>query len=183
MDVTLETGKPYKELITLRQLTQEGASVQAKRVELYKHGGAYATTFRPLLLDLLSQKLSASNISGVIINDCQRVRQEASNEKFLTNLLKRENPDCRVICYSSNAREIARGGQQRVERLMKWLRVDHLELYPRIKSSVKESLDDLKGLNITEHEIAMTPTALKIHGLLLKLLKSILTELAAMFRR
>mgnify|MGYP007125087215 CR=1 FL=1 len=145
MDMSLEDGKPYKELIRLKPMV-EGSGVQAKRQELYKSGGAFATTFRPLLLDLLSQKLSAANITGIIINDCQRVRQEATNEKFLCNLLKRENPKCWVRCYTSNAREIARGGQQRVERLMKWLRIDHLELYPRIKQSVKESLDDLNGL-------------------------------------
>ena len=109
MDMSLEDGKPYKELIRLKPMV-EGSGVQAKRQELYKSGGAFATTFRPLLLDLLSQKLSAANITGIIINDCQRVRQEATNEKFLCNLLKRENPKCWVRCYTSNAREIARGG-------------------------------------------------------------------------
>jgi hypothetical protein len=79
--------------------------------------------------------------------------------------MRKENPNAFIKCFSSSAISIcgAHGSQPKVENLMKHLQVDHLFLYPRIKLSIKQTLDDLAQLKIKEYEIEFSTTTYKIH--------------------
>lgn len=57
------------------------------------------------------------------------------------------------------------------------MQVKNLHLYPRINSSICESLNDLPKLNVVEHKIEFSKTAIEIHGLLYKLLEECVCEL------
>lgn len=54
-----------------------------KRIELYLKGGIFAVSYKAIVLDLLTKKLSPSIISGFIINNAHKV-EENSPESFLT---------------------------------------------------------------------------------------------------
>lgn len=66
---------------------------------------------------------------------------------------------------------------------MKWLQVDTLIMYPRIKVAVKETLDNLPGFKIQEHSLKLSQAADKIHMLLVKLMRNVLAELTCQFKR
>ena len=93
----------------------------------------------------MTKKLSPMNITGVIINDGHKYEKIKTHEAFLTKLLKREHPKIWIKGVTGSAKEVARGGQPRIERLMKALQVNNIVLYPRIKAIIKEDLDNMKG--------------------------------------
>ena len=66
---------------------------------------------------------------------------------------------------------------------MKCLQVDSLFLYPRIKLSIKQTLDDLPQLKIKEYALDFSTTTYKIHQLLIKLLQECLDELKREFSK
>jgi DNA excision repair protein ERCC-4 len=45
------------------------ASISNKRLDLYLKGGVFSVTYKILVLDLLTKRLSPSIISGLIINN------------------------------------------------------------------------------------------------------------------
>lgn len=71
----------------------------------------------------------------------------------------------------------------KLEKVMKSLQVNNLYLYPRIKATIKRSLDNLQNLNIIEYEIEFSQITLKIHKLLMKLLQECLDELKREFKK
>lgn len=66
---------------------------------------------------------------------------------------------------------------------MKHLQVDNLFLYPRIKQSIKQTLDSLPQLKVHHHEIEFSKTTFKIHQLLMKLMQECLDELKREFKK
>lgn len=66
---------------------------------------------------------------------------------------------------------------------MKGLQVNNLVLYPRIKRSVKESLDDGRGLEVLEHSIPFTKRMEELHSLLIELLQACLDELKTQVKK
>jgi hypothetical protein len=60
---------------------------------------------------------------------------------------------------------------------MKSLQVNNLLLYPRIRKSVKDSLDGIKNITIIEHNIKMTSKQEEIHTILFTVMQACLDEL------
>ena len=83
-------------------------------------------------------------------------------ESFLTKLLKRENPQAFVKCFTNNASSMARGGMERIDTLIKSLQVSSLQLFPRIKPSIIKTLEDLPNLKIIEYDIEFSKNTFKI---------------------
>lgn len=61
------------EVISVHKFSPSEMSSCKQRAEMYLNGGVYATTYRLLVLDLLTRKLPTSIITGFIINDCHMI--------------------------------------------------------------------------------------------------------------
>ena len=111
---------------------------------MYLKGGVFSVSYKAIVLDLLTKRLSPSIISGFIINNAHKV-QENSCESFLTKILRKDNPDGAFIkCISDKPNSVSKGGGiHGVESLMKSMQVNNLLLYPRIRKSIKDSLDNI----------------------------------------
>lgn len=68
-----------------------------KRIDLYLRGGIFAVSYKALVLDLLTKRLSPSIISGFLINDAHKLKH---SEAFLCKLLKKDNPDTFIKCFT-----------------------------------------------------------------------------------
>jgi hypothetical protein len=113
----------------------------AKRSDQYLKGGVFCISYKQLVLDLLSKKVSPLIISGIIVNTAHKCHKETDCETFLIKMIKRENPNSFVKCFSDNAEVVKRGGLMKLEQAMRALHVDKLVLVPRISASVITSLD------------------------------------------
>lgn len=134
---------------------------------------------------MLTKRLTPTIISGFIINDAHSIRgsmgrgtdTDNSHESFLATFLKKENPAAFIKCFTSSPSGIIRGGQNKLEKIMKSLQVDQLYCYPRIQKDIAKTLNDLPNMEVIEHTIEFSNQALEIHGLLYKLLEECVNEL------
>jgi hypothetical protein len=60
---------------------------------------------------------------------------------------------------------------------MKSLQVNQLILYPRIKKSVKDSLDSAIGLNVIQNSLKFPKKIEQMHTLLIELMQAAVEEL------
>ena len=78
----------------------------AKRGELFLKGGAFAITYKQLVLDLLTKRLSPSVITGLLINNCHKTKPN-TQDTFLASLLKDDNQGAFVKCFTSSPHLLA----------------------------------------------------------------------------
>ena len=78
-----EDGKTKKNVVSIKKISSaESAHTLSKRAELFLKGGVFAITYKQLVLDLLTKRLSPSVISGFIINNAHKIKPNNS-ESFL----------------------------------------------------------------------------------------------------
>ncbi len=152
-------------------------SMTNKRIDMYLKGGIFSVIYKAIVLDLLTKRLSPSIISGFIINNAQKV-EENSPESFLTQILRKDNADAFIKCFTDKPNSIARGGSMHVvENRMKSLQVNNLLLYPRIRQSIRASLDSVELMCIVKSKIDFTPKMEEMHKILIELLQACLDEI------
>jgi DNA excision repair protein ERCC-4 len=78
--------------IPLFKIHSSDASVSNKRLDLYSKGGVFSVTYKILILDLLTKKLSPSIISGLIINNAHKANAKGAGNKtgeaFLAEIIR-----------------------------------------------------------------------------------------------
>lgn len=111
-----------------------------KRNDLYLKGGVFVVTYKQLVLDLLCKKVSPLIITGLIINQAHKCTPTCK-ETFLTAIIKEQNPNAFIKCFSDKPAMVKKGGLSKLEKLMRSLHTDRLILLPRINSVVRRSLD------------------------------------------
>jgi DNA excision repair protein ERCC-4 len=121
-------------------------------------------TYKILVLDLLTKRLSPSIISGLIILNAHKSGK--SGDSFITELIRKGNPDAFIKCFTEKPQALGKN----CEAFMKSLQVSNLLLYPRIKKSVKDSIDSGVGMNVIENNIQMNNKMEEIHTMLIELL-------------
>lgn len=95
-------------------------SLNNKRLDLYLKGGIFSVTYKTLVLDLLTKRLSPSIISGFIINNAHKAgAKQSSFEPFLCKLLKKDNPDAFIKTFSDKPQNLIKGGLIGIEKTMK----------------------------------------------------------------
>ncbi|TNV85624.1 hypothetical protein FGO68_gene6330 [Halteria grandinella] len=176
--------KEHQGTLPIYRVQSSDSAVSTKRLDLYLKGGIFLVTFKILVLDLLTKRLSPSIISGVIINDAHKSSGKVkTGESFIAEILKKGNQEAFVKCFSDKPWALGRGGPQGMETLMKGIQVDNLVLFPRIKKCVKDSLDESKGLITRQKSIKFSKREELIHGCLIELLSNVVQELASQVRK
>ena len=141
----------------------------------YLKGGIFAVTPKMLILDLLSKKIPACIITGIIMTQAQKVIP-MSPENFLMKIYRKENSTGFIKWFSDLPINIG-STYGKMEELMKINFVDSLVVCPRNRSDVISSLENSETFNVYEWEVFMDNSTATIHNYLIRLLKNWLDEL------
>jgi hypothetical protein len=132
-------------------------------------------TYKILILDLLTKKLSPSIISGLIINNAHKANAKGAGNKtgeaFLAEIIRQGNQSVFIHAITEKPSALGRLNLSAMENMMKGIQVNQLILYPRIKKAVKDSLDrDNSLLNVTHAKIKFSKRIEEMHTLLIEIM-------------
>ncbi|XP_050908673.1 DNA repair endonuclease UVH1-like [Lathyrus oleraceus] len=109
------------------------------RHSLYSSGSVCFITPRILIVDLLTNKLPASIISGLIILNAHSV-SETSTEAFIVRIFRSLNRSAFVRVFSDRPQAMV-SGFAKAERTMKCFHIRKLHLWPRFQVYVSQELE------------------------------------------
>jgi DNA excision repair protein ERCC-4 len=161
--------------IPVFKIHSSDASISNKRLDLYSRGGVFSVTYKILILDLLTKKLSPSIISGLIINNAHKANAKGAGNKtgeaFLAEIIRQGNQSVFIHAITEKPSALGRLNFSAMENMMKGIQVNQLILYPRIKKAVKDSLDrDNSLLNVTHAKIKFSKRIEEMHTLLIEIM-------------
>ncbi|PXF47561.1 DNA repair endonuclease XPF [Gracilariopsis chorda] len=141
----VSTGNP---MLLPRHLTSD-YSIR-DRIAVYETKGFVTVTSNVLVHDLLHATLPTDNVTGLVIFDADRIREQ-SNEHFALTLFRTKNKTAFIKAFSENPTALTHGFHA-VEKLMRLIYVSHLSLWPRfhhdVKSSMSSHTPDLIDLSV-----------------------------------
>lgn len=145
-----------------------------ERTEIYLHGGVISITSRIMLIDLLRERIPIAITTGILLLGAEHV-SEFCLEAFILHLYRETNREGFIKAFSERADALV-GGFSRVEKTLKFLRINKLFLYPRFHQTVKEDLDEVP-LDVEELHVPMTNKMKIIQLGLMEVIEACLREL------
>ncbi|MED6157848.1 DNA repair endonuclease uvh1 [Stylosanthes scabra] len=109
------------------------------RHSLYSSGNVFFVTPRILIVDLLTNKIPTSMISGIIILNAHSLT-ETSTEAFIVRIYRSLNRAGYVRAFSDKPHAMV-SGFAKAERTMKFLHLRRLHLWPRFQVYVSQELE------------------------------------------
>jgi DNA excision repair protein ERCC-4 len=109
-----------------------------ERLSLYASASHLFVTTRIVVVDLLTRRLPAHNIAGLLVMNAHRATDQ-SGEGFAVRLLRGENRNGFVRGLSDDP-GLAGSGLSSLERTMRALHVKEVYLWPRFQSTVQHDL-------------------------------------------
>lgn len=144
------------------------------RTSLYLEGGVIFGSARILVVDLLTGRLPAELVTGVLVLRGHRIT-ETSQEAFILRLLRQKNRTAFIKAFSGAPVSFTRGFA-RVDRVMRSLFVRHLMLWPRFQATVQATLARHEA-QVVELRLPLTPMMVAIQTALLDLIRFTINEL------
>lgn len=145
-----------------------------ERSELYNAGGVIAVTSRILAVDLLTERVPAQKVSGIVVWDAHRVT-DTSSEAFILRLFRQRNK-VGFIKGVSDSPESFSGGFFKVEKVMKSLFVKKLYLWPRFHVSVSGALA-VSPVDLVELKQNMSPALAGVQSAIIDAIDACLVEI------
>jgi DNA excision repair protein ERCC-4 len=145
-----------------------------ERMELYLAGGVLAVTQRILVVDLLCERVPAALATGIVVANAHRVT-EGGNLAFILRIFRQLNRTAFIKALSDDPPALTKGFAQ-VEKVMRWLRVRKLQLWPRFHVSVSACLDAMQPV-VEECSVSLSGKAKELQQALLRAVDECLTEL------
>ncbi len=145
-----------------------------KRKKLYERGCVAFVTTRIASVDLLSGRLDAKRVRGVIVCSAHRTT-ETSGEGFVVRLFREGNRKGYVRAISDRPGDLTRGFNS-VERCLKALMLTRIHLWPRFHLRVKEDLDATPP-EVVELRQPLSENVLKIQEAIVSVMDSCMSEL------
>ncbi|XP_048408057.2 DNA repair endonuclease XPF isoform X2 [Stegostoma tigrinum] len=144
------------------------------RYTVYTEGGILFVTSRILVVDLLTDRIPASLITGILVYKAHRII-ESCQEAFILRLYRQKNKKGFIKAFTDNAVAFSLGFC-RVERVMRNLFVRKLYLWPRFHVAVGSCLDKHKP-EVIELHVSLTPSMLAIQTAIMDVMNACLKEL------
>ena len=145
-----------------------------ERSELYNTGGVIAVTSRILAVDLLTDRVPAEKVTGIVVWDAHHVT-ETSSEAFILRLYRQRNR-IGFIKGVSDSPENFSSGFFRVEKVMKSLYVKKLFLWPRFHTDVSAALT-ATNIDLVELKQSMSPRLAAVQRAIVEAMDSCLVEI------
>ena len=146
----------------------------SERAALYLRGGPLFVTTRIAAVDLLTDRLPASRVAGLVVANGHRVTDE-SGEAFVVRLFRSGNRRGFVRALTDRPGDLSRGFHG-LERAMKALMVRHLNLWPRFHLGVRSNLD-LHAPEVIELRQPLTPAVRRIQEAIVEVMDACMQEL------
>ncbi|XP_061343946.1 DNA repair endonuclease UVH1 isoform X2 [Gastrolobium bilobum] len=143
------------------------------RHALYSSGNIFFITPRILIVDLLTNKLPTSKISGIIILNAHSL-SETSTEAFIVRIFRSLNRDAYVRAFSDKPHAMV-SGFAKAERTMKCLQVRRLHLWPRFQVYVSQELEK-DPPNVVDIRVPMTKYMVGIQKAIIEVMDACLKE-------
>ena len=133
----------------------DAATGALERRRAMDRGGVHFTSSQQLLVDLLSGRLDARRVKGVLVCGAHTVT-DTTKEGFALRLLKEKHPGAFVKAVTEDPEALM--GFGRLEKTMRALQVRKLLLWPRFSDLVRKDLDALPRLRGGgEETVDLTP--------------------------
>ncbi|PRP82001.1 excision repair cross-complementing rodent repair deficiency, complementation group 4 [Planoprotostelium fungivorum] len=172
----IEEGVPAQ---NLPKTSMTGEAVQ-DRYKLYVAGGVMFATPTSLIMDLLYKRIHPQQIKGFIITNAHRrhirlLMTDTSTESFIVRLFREGNKRGFIKGFSENPEGFT-STFNHVQKVMKYLFVRKLWLWPRFRDRVDENLKSHTPDVIELHQ-PLTPTMVKIQDAILEIIDACLKQL------
>jgi len=102
--------------LPVHKVHSSDVSVSNKRLELYLRGGAFFVSYKILVLDLLTKRLSPSIVTGLVLNQAHKGGKGRTGESFIAEILRKGNQEVAIKSFTERAHALGS-----VETLMKGL--------------------------------------------------------------
>ncbi|XP_065856761.1 DNA repair endonuclease UVH1 isoform X1 [Euphorbia lathyris] len=122
------------------QITEITAELPSHyRLSLYSSGQIFFITPRILIVDLLSNRVPVSTLSGLILLNVHSL-SETATEAFIARILKTLSKTIYIRAFTDKPHAMV-AGFSKTERIMKSLYIKKLHLWPRFQVYVSEELE------------------------------------------
>ena len=145
------------------------------RAAAFAKGGAFICSARLLVTDLLSGRLVPESVDGLFVNHAHGV-QELSADAFVLRLYRLKNTKGFVRAISDAPDGFARG-QVQVEKVMQRCFLNDMDVWPRIRKEVQESLSQESQPEVAQIKLELPKEMLEIQRHILNIFQSTLAEL------
>jgi DNA excision repair protein ERCC-4 len=146
-----------------------------ERQSVYMNGGIIFITSRILVVDMLTKRVPFEFISGIIVYNCHTIINDCL-QSFILRLYRMHNKTGFVTALSQSSNSFI-GSFAKLERIMRYLFVTKLFLWPRFHATITSSLSARTAPNVIEIRLSMTPLMLKIQFSLMDLISLCIKEL------
>ncbi|OQV12940.1 DNA repair endonuclease XPF [Hypsibius exemplaris] len=143
------------------------------RYSLYLQGGVLFVSSRILVVDLLSDRVPVSHITGILINRAHKLT-ESSQEAFILRLYRQRNHEGFIKGFTDHPHAFQQGFG-RVERIMKNLFVRKLFLWPRFEASVVDTFNAAKP-EVIEMQLKLSPRMRDVQMAIMDLIAACVKE-------
>lgn len=109
-----------------------------ERSKIYGRGGVIILSARVFLMDLLHSRIPIPLVTGVMIQDAQKI-SEYGVEAFCLYLLRKQNEAAFIKAFSDDPEGLIRGFSK-AEKILKTLRISQLFLFPRFHVEINSEL-------------------------------------------
>uniref|UniRef100_A0A834RCI2 DNA repair endonuclease XPF n=1 Tax=Sarcoptes scabiei TaxID=52283 RepID=A0A834RCI2_SARSC len=175
--ISMKPAEELKEFQRPKQISYSSEKSSDRR-KIYLDGGVFFISSRLLLTDMLTKRIPFESISGIIVVNAHRIMKDC-HMRFILRLYRMNNKTGFITALSQTAHNFV-GSFGRLEKMMRWLFVGSLFLWPRFESKVIKSLSERKVPKVIECRIEMTPIMKQIQFAIIDLLSRCIDELNKM---
>ena len=143
------------------------------RAAAFSRGGAFIANARLLVPDMLSGRLVPGTIDGVFVNHAHGVG-ELSADAFVLRLFRLSNTRGFIRAVSDVPDAFSR---VQVEKVMQRCFLNDMEVWPRIRKEVQETLKQGRQPEVVQIKLELPPQMLEIQRYILNIVQSTLGEL------
>jgi DNA excision repair protein ERCC-4 len=143
------------------------------RAAAFSRGGAFIANARLLVPDMLSGRLVPGTIDGIFVNHVHGVG-ELSADAFVLRLFRLSNTRGFIRAVSDVPDAFSR---VQVEKVMQRCFLNDMEVWPRIRKEVQETLKQGRQPEVVQIKLELPPQMLEIQRYILNILQSTLGEL------
>jgi DNA excision repair protein ERCC-4 len=90
--IELYLSQASDKALPIYKIVSSDSSISNKRLDLYLRGGVFSVSYKILVLDILTKRLSPAIISGLILNNANKSSGRGkSGESFICEILRKGN--------------------------------------------------------------------------------------------
>ncbi|KAI9351789.1 hypothetical protein DFJ73DRAFT_830901 [Zopfochytrium polystomum] len=168
-----DTGVPVIDVDCFREVNAETPA--ADRAALYRAGGVVAVTSRILVVDMLNKVLPLHLVTGVIVNNAERI-SETSHETFILRILRDSNKVAFIKAFTDAPEALTRG-VWKLEKVMKLLFLRKVSFWPRFHMSITSAIEAAPPINLVEIRVAMTKNMQELQRAIIDCMDNCLAEI------